>query len=209
MGKRANEQNSIRAPRGETYAGRLSSTKCGATHTTTATMASVGWVARALGRTTASLPRRLPFERVAVRGINLTSDNYSDVLGGGDEDGGDGGPDVSIQGYDGAGFVVGNEYIRGAIFCYGSRYFAWDVPRASQITPDSLAAAEVVKPKPDILVIGCGSRTQMLAREVTDYLRLKRMGCEVGSTQWAISTYNVLRGDGRRVATFLIPFGAD
>lgn len=57
---------------------------------------------------------------------------------------------------------------------------------------------------PEVVVLGTGARLQFPARAILKPLGLKRIGVEVMDTGAACRTYNVLVGEGRRVAAALL-----
>ena len=48
------------------------------------------------------------------------------------------------------GFIVNNEDVQGSIMCMGTLSVAWDVARLEDVTLDSLALLDVVRPAPGI-----------------------------------------------------------
>ncbi|MGH8618813.1 MAG: Mth938-like domain-containing protein [Burkholderiales bacterium] len=62
----------------------------------------------------------------------------------------------------------------------------------------------VVQLAPEILVLGTGARLQFPAPPLTRALVEARIGVEVMDTPAACRTYNILMGEGRKVAAALI-----
>ena len=62
----------------------------------------------------------------------------------------------------------------------------------------------IVGERPEVLLVGTGSRQQMLAHSVTQPLLRIGVGIEVMSTPAAARTYNILMSEGRRVIAALL-----
>ncbi|KAJ3296504.1 hypothetical protein HDU79_006529 [Rhizoclosmatium sp. JEL0117] len=68
-----------------------------------------------------------------------------------------------------------------------------------------LGLLEVVRPTPEILVVGTGAQMQRMPQHLRSYLNGLGMQVEIMSTRHAASTYNLLVQEGRRVAAALLP----
>ena len=86
------------------------------------------------------------------------------------------------------------------------------------LTPDGLVAGFVPPPledlamshfevlladEPELLILGTGQRTVFPPRELTFAFARRRIGLEVMDTAAAARTFNVLAGEGRRLAAVL------
>ena len=111
---------------------------------------------------------------------------------------------ASIDGYGKGGFSFAGMSHRGSLLCLPSGIWAWPVTQASEI--DEVALARVFAEAADIglFLIGAGRDPWMMP----DPLRLRfhqaKLSVEVARTGTAVSTYNILLGEGRRVAAALI-----
>ncbi|CAK0784264.1 hypothetical protein CVIRNUC_007468 [Coccomyxa viridis] len=110
-----------------------------------------------------------------------------------------------IEGYTAEGFTVNSTDVQGAVLCLSNLVLHWNVRNLSEVTVDSLAVLDVIKPKPDIVVIGCGENIQRLPDALTRGLAAKGIAVEVASTPNAIATFNVLNEEGRVTAGALLP----
>ena len=148
-------------------------------------------------------------DKVQTRDINLGNEYYSDVFDGES-------PAVHVKGYDEVGhFVLGNgSVLRRPLVCYAGKVFVWEAGAKSsslEITPRSLSVLRAVKPKPDILVVGYGDReasrgaASTLTEGARRLLRDLNVSLELVDTKTAISTFNILQQDGRRVLAALVP----
>mmetsp|Transcript_6818 Transcript_6818/g.17420 ORF Transcript_6818/g.17420 Transcript_6818/m.17420 type:complete len:187 (-) Transcript_6818:391-951(-) len=123
---------------------------------------------------------------------------FSDVLG-------DASPSIRITGYDSKSFVVNGNSVSGSMFCYEGKFLLWNVESLGDVNPAVLSVLQLVRPKPEVLVVGSGSRFHPISREVKEFLYEQNIGHEVSDTPTAISTFNILQQEGRRVAAALIP----
>lgn len=104
-----------------------------------------------------------------------------------------------IEGYTEGGFVINGIEVEGSVLCYQDLFLLWNVDRWEEVNKDSLALVELVKPAPDVLLLGSGNRSEPPSQELKEWLRSKRLSYEIMDTPHAVSTYNVLAQEGRRV----------
>ncbi|WP_459618123.1 Mth938-like domain-containing protein [Bordetella sp. 2513F-2] len=71
-----------------------------------------------------------------------------------------------------------------------------DEPEAAPARPDNA---------PEVLLVGTGSRQQLLPHQTLRPLLAAGIGIEVMDTEAAARTYNILMAEGRRVVVALIP----
>lgn len=118
---------------------------------------------------------------------------------------------LHLQGAAGLNLVTG--YGAGYVAINGARHTASLLLTADLLTrwaPASFAALtaedfdRVVPLAPEILVLGTGSRLQFPRPPLTRTLVEARIGLEVMDTAAACRTYNILMGEGRKVAAALI-----
>jgi len=110
-----------------------------------------------------------------------------------------------ILGYGKGGFLVSDVAWRGAILVFPDRVLTWSETRIADLTSASFAALSDSDPRPDILLIGTGSRTTMLPSGLRAELRALGFAIETMDTGAACRTYNLLVGEERRVAAALLP----
>ena len=84
-----------------------------------------------------------------------------------------------------------------------------DVHTLEEATPQTAAALLLIRPVPEIVVIGCGSRARPSAvdPELIRALRAQGSAVEIMATAKAAALFNILNQEGRRVAAALIPAG--
>jgi len=122
------------------------------------------------------------------------------------------------------GFTVNGIEYPGSIMVYPSLAFLWrptgapdllpshpeidNAPNGGVITPDqitveSLALLKYVVPRPEILVVGTGSKHHHVPH-IREFLDSLDISVEAMRTFFAIGTFNVLNMEGRRVAGIML-----
>jgi uncharacterized protein len=109
-----------------------------------------------------------------------------------------------IQSYGDGGFKVSGTQHRGSILVLPDNTMGWSVASALELTPSKLQPIIDADPVIEILIIGCGASLAMLPLTLREVMRSKQIGVESMDTGAACRTYNVLAGEGRRVAAALI-----
>lgn len=109
-----------------------------------------------------------------------------------------------IQRYAVGSFRVSGVDFSGSIIVFPEHTQAWSAQRFESVELHTLAAVFEASPSPELLLIGCGKRGAMIAEPIRQALRGRRIAFETMDTGAACRTYNVLMGDGRRVAAALI-----
>ncbi|CAI7784013.1 unnamed protein product [Closterium sp. NIES-53] len=111
---------------------------------------------------------------------------------------------VFITAYDDKGFTVGGRDLDSSILCVGDLALCWSPSCLADVTPDSLALFQLIRPQPELLLLGTGQRMQAVPGELREFVRACGMKLEVLSTRHAIATLNVLNEEGRSVAAALL-----
>ncbi|MEZ5825808.1 MAG: Mth938-like domain-containing protein [Geminicoccaceae bacterium] len=106
-----------------------------------------------------------------------------------------------LAGYGDGGFRLGEERHEGAILIHREAVHGW----SGEYSVDSLAALLAQDPPPEILLIGTGERFDPAAAVFAVELRKRGIAVDMMATPAACRTYNLLVGDGRRVAAALRP----
>ena len=110
-----------------------------------------------------------------------------------------------IDGYGGGGFRFADMSHRGAILALPSGVHAWSPLSAQEITPASLRALfDEPKGAVELLLIGTGRELVPPSPELRAALREAGVRVDSMGTGAAISTYNILLGERRRVAAALL-----
>ncbi|CAI5483015.1 unnamed protein product [Closterium sp. Yama58-4] len=111
---------------------------------------------------------------------------------------------VFITAYDDKGFTVGGRDLDSSILCVGDVALCWSPSCLADVTSDSLALFQLIRPQPELLLLGTGQRMQAVPGELRKFVRACGMKLEVLSTRHAIATLNVLNEEGRSVAAALL-----
>lgn len=114
---------------------------------------------------------------------------------------------LRFQGYNDTGFTVNGVEYEGSLLCVGNLLMSWKPKKFSEITPDSLSLFQIVRPIPEILILGCGRNIQFVDPEVRRFIRSTGIKLEAVDSRNAASTYNILNEEGRVVAAALLPYG--
>jgi uncharacterized protein len=111
---------------------------------------------------------------------------------------------VPIEGYGKGGFRFGDMSHRGSLLCLPSGLWAWPVAGASDITEQSLAPVFAEASGIGLFLLGTGHERWIMPDALADRFRALKINVESTRTGTAVSTYNILLGEGRRVAAGFI-----
>jgi len=109
-----------------------------------------------------------------------------------------------IKGYSEEGFLINSVEVEGSVICYQKLFLLWNVNVWKDVTPDTLAVVDAVKPAPELLLLGSGKTYQHPSPELSKWLNDRRLAHEIMDTAHAVSTYNVLAQEGRRVVAAVL-----
>jgi uncharacterized protein len=111
---------------------------------------------------------------------------------------------VPVDGYGRGGFRFGGMSHRGSLLCLPSGLWAWPVMQVADLDETTLAQVFHEAEGIDLFLLGIGRARWAMPDALHDRFRALKINVEVTSTGSAISTYNILLGEGRRVAAGLI-----
>lgn len=109
-----------------------------------------------------------------------------------------------IDSYGKGGFAFGGMSHRGSLLCLPDGIRGWPVLRAEDITEAALAPVFQQAAGIGLFLIGTGRQTWMLPEDIRLRFREIKLAVELARTGTAVSTYNILLGEGRPVAAGLI-----
>lgn len=109
-----------------------------------------------------------------------------------------------VQSYGEGGFRVSGRRYEGSILVLPDRTESWSVETMAALTLPSLTPVIEAEPAVEILIIGCGPTFTLAPLTLREVLKSKKIGVETMDTGAACRTYNVLAGEGRRVAAALV-----
>ena len=109
-----------------------------------------------------------------------------------------------IEAYGNGGFAFAEMSHRGSLLCLPDAMWAWPVTKPEDIDEGSLALVFAAANTIDTLIVGTGTDVWVPPRSLREALRAKSIVLDPMQTGPAISTYNVMIGERRRVAAALI-----
>jgi uncharacterized protein len=109
-----------------------------------------------------------------------------------------------IEAYGKGGFAFADMSHRGSLLCLPDAIWAWPVTRPEDIDRASLVRIFDAANAIDTLIIGTGSGVWLPPPALRDALRAVRVVLDAMQTGPAITTYNIMIGERRRVAAALI-----
>ena len=111
---------------------------------------------------------------------------------------------VPIDGYGKGGFRFGDMSHRGSLLCLPSGVWAWPVMQAGDINEASLTQVFAEAADINLFLLGVGDARWVMPDALFDRFRALKINVEATRTGSAVSTYNILLGEGRKVAAGLI-----
>jgi uncharacterized protein len=109
-----------------------------------------------------------------------------------------------VQAYGDGRFRISGEAVTGSVVVWPDGWTAWTVVDAAAIAADDLAPIRALAGTVDILLIGCGAKFGPEPAGLRASLKAVGIALEWMDTGAACRTYNVLIGEGRRVAAALV-----
>jgi uncharacterized protein len=109
-----------------------------------------------------------------------------------------------IDAYGGGGFRFADLSHRGSLLCLPSGMWAWPCRTAADFDEAAFSRVIAEADEIDLLLVGAGADIAALRAPVRDALRAHAVTVEVMATGSAARTWNVLVGEGRRVAAALL-----
>jgi len=110
-----------------------------------------------------------------------------------------------IEDYGPGGFKVSGIQFDGPVLVLPERSQAWEVEGFGALSERSFDVVIAAEPRPELLLVGSGQRIQLMPSRLRQAVRAHGVVIEVMDTGAACRTYNVLLGEGRRVAAALLP----
>jgi uncharacterized protein len=111
---------------------------------------------------------------------------------------------VPVDGYGSGGFSFDGMSHRGSLLCLPSGLWAWPVAQAADVNEAALAPVFAEAAEIDLFLLGAGLDRWAMPDALHDRFRALKINVEATRTGSAVSTYNILLGEGRRVAAGLI-----
>jgi uncharacterized protein len=111
---------------------------------------------------------------------------------------------VPIDGYGHGGFRFSGMSHRGSLLCLPSGVWAWPVNLAAELEAASFAPAFAEADAIGLFLLGAGGGGWTMPDTLFDRFHSLKINVEISRTGTAVSTYNILLGEGRRVAAGFI-----
>ena len=109
-----------------------------------------------------------------------------------------------IEAYGKGGFAFAEMSHRGSLLCLPEAIWAWPVAKPAEIDKASLARVFAAAEGIDTLIIGTGTEVWLPPAGLREALRAVKVVMDTMQTGPAITTYNIMIGERRRVAAALI-----
>jgi uncharacterized protein len=109
-----------------------------------------------------------------------------------------------IESYGNSGFQFGGMSHRGSLLCLPSGIWAWDVTRPADITEATLEPVFAEAGEIGLFLLGAGTDPWIMPDDLRLRFHRADISVEVTRTGTAVSTYNILLEEGRRVAAGFI-----
>ena len=110
-----------------------------------------------------------------------------------------------IQAYGGHGFKIAGVSYEGSVLVFPDRTRRLRFDSVSELSEEHLAEVLAADAVIDILLVGCGAKSEPISSGLRSRLREAGVAIETMSTGAACRTFNVLLAEDRRVAAALIP----
>lgn len=109
-----------------------------------------------------------------------------------------------IESYGERRFRISGRVHEGSVIVFPERTVAWEVSDFSELKPESLDQVAAARKSVDVVLLGCGSKMQLVPRILREKLRTAGIVVEPMDTGAACRTFNVLMSEDRLVAAALI-----
>ncbi|MCY4229917.1 MAG: Mth938-like domain-containing protein [Alphaproteobacteria bacterium] len=109
-----------------------------------------------------------------------------------------------VESYGSRCFRISGTIWTGSVLLRPDVVLSWPVTAFREVVLESLMPLTESGNAPEILLIGCGTRAEMMSRTLRDAIRAEGMIADTMDTGAACRTYNVLVAEDRRVAAALI-----
>jgi uncharacterized protein len=111
---------------------------------------------------------------------------------------------AQIDAYGDGGFLFGGMSHRGSLLCLPDGIWAWPVASVREITAELLEPVFARADRLDFFLLGGGRDPFLLPRALREQFQAVSLSVDVMPTGSAVSTWNILLGEGRRVGAALI-----
>ncbi|KAG1668160.1 hypothetical protein FOA52_005152 [Chlamydomonas sp. UWO 241] len=111
---------------------------------------------------------------------------------------------TKFSGFYAGGFYVNNVQVPGSVIASTDLYLMWRPRTMADVTPESLGLLTLLRPRPEVLVLGCGATAVPLPAGVAAMLKENGIKVEVLDSRNATGYFNLLNDEGRVVVGALL-----
>lgn len=111
---------------------------------------------------------------------------------------------AQIEAYGNGGFRFGGMSHRGSILCLPDGIWAWPVSSVDALTEDAIEAVLGRADRIDFFMLGTGADLCPMPVRLKRAFSDRNLNADAMTTGAAVRTYNIMLGEGRRVAAGLI-----
>jgi uncharacterized protein len=111
---------------------------------------------------------------------------------------------AAIEAFGNGGFRFAGMSHQGSLLILPSGMRAWSPMNTATMTTGDFRCVLAEKDAIDFLLVGTGATMQRLPKDVSVHLTAREIRFDCMTTNAAISTYNVMLGENRRVAAALV-----
>eukprot|EP00252_Welwitschia_mirabilis_P003634 TRINITY_DN13697_c0_g2_i1.p1 TRINITY_DN13697_c0_g2~~TRINITY_DN13697_c0_g2_i1.p1 ORF type:complete len:173 (+),score=25.42 TRINITY_DN13697_c0_g2_i1:79-597(+) len=112
---------------------------------------------------------------------------------------------IRIDGCTDTGFIANNTEYKGSLMCIENLILSWRPKQLSEVTVDSLSVFKIIRPVPEIVVLGCGKRTELVDPNIRNFLRSNGIKLEAVDSWNAAGIFNILNEERRAAVAALLP----
>lgn len=110
-----------------------------------------------------------------------------------------------IESYGPGRFQISKQGYTGSLLVFPDLVIPWDgVVEMGDLSVDAFAPVLQRPRRPEVLLLGCGERMQLLPSALRDALRAEGLALDPMATGAACRSYNILLSEGRLVCAALI-----
>lgn len=109
----------------------------------------------------------------------------------------------TIHGYGGGGFRIAGQRWTGSVIVFPDKTLPWSAVSFAEVDAEGLQPV-IEEGGVQILLLGCGQRTQWPSKQLRSWLREQGVVIEPMDTGAAARTFNVLLAEERAVAAALL-----
>ena len=149
--------------------------------------------------------QRAKFQKSLANCLRVYKRNIVDIVSGNSK--GQGSENRTfVRGFGDHCFQVNEVLVRDSVLLLPQSFYIWKAKTFEDINMDSLSIFPLLFPTIELVIIGCGLRVpNRLSPELVQSFRSKGIVVELMTSTSALTTFNVLNGEGRNVGAAILP----